>query len=88
MTHAGCQLSMNQIFIKWSQWLPPKELGGGIWYNAKSSVSLTQKLTSNKKSGEAYVDTKTCKNKSISLTPLSKDEIYRISMEGKRGLDP
>src|ERR687887_370718 len=29
----------------------------------------------------------TCKNKSISLTPLSKDEIYRISMEGKRGLE-
>ena len=85
MTHAGCQLSMNQIFIKWSQWLPPKELGGGIWYNVKSSVSLTQKLTSNMKSGEAYVDTKACKNKSISLTPLSKDE---ISMESKRGLDP
>jgi Zn finger protein HypA/HybF involved in hydrogenase expression len=30
----------------------------------------------------------TCKNKSISLTPLAKDEIYRISVEGKRGLDP
>lgn len=29
----------------------------------------------------------TCKNKSISLTPLAKDEIYRISMEGKRGLE-
>ena len=29
----------------------------------------------------------TCKNKSVSLTPLAKDEIYRISMEGKRGLE-
>jgi hypothetical protein len=28
-----------------------------------------------------------CKNKSISLAPLAKDEIYRISMEGKRGLE-
>jgi MinD superfamily P-loop ATPase len=28
----------------------------------------------------------TCKNKSISLIPLAKDEIYAISMEGKRGL--
>ena len=26
-----------------------------------------------------------CKNKSISLTPLAKDEIYGIAMEGKRG---
>jgi hypothetical protein len=29
----------------------------------------------------------TCKNKSISLTPLAKDEIYTIAMEGKRGLE-
>jgi hypothetical protein len=29
----------------------------------------------------------TCKNKSISLIPLAKDEIYTISMEGKRGLE-
>jgi hypothetical protein len=28
-----------------------------------------------------------CKNKSISLIPLAKDEIYRISMECKRGLE-
>ena len=28
----------------------------------------------------------TCKNKSISLIPLAKDEIYTIAMEGKRGL--
>jgi hypothetical protein len=28
-----------------------------------------------------------CKKKSISLIPLSKDEISRMSMEGKRGLD-
>ena len=29
----------------------------------------------------------TCKNKNISLTPLAKDEMYRISMESKRGLE-
>jgi hypothetical protein len=29
----------------------------------------------------------TCKNKSISLIPLAKDEIYTIAMEGKRGLE-
>jgi hypothetical protein len=31
----------------------------------------------------------TCKNKSISLTPLAKDEIYTIAMQGKskRGLE-
>jgi hypothetical protein len=29
----------------------------------------------------------TCKNKSVSLTPLAKDEIYRIAIEGKRGLE-
>ena len=29
----------------------------------------------------------TCKNKSISLIPLAKDEIHTIAMEGKRGLD-
>ena len=29
-----------------------------------------------------------CKNKSISLTPLCKDEICIISIEGKRGPDP
>ena len=29
----------------------------------------------------------TCKNKSISLIPLAKDEIYTISTEGKRGLE-
>ena len=28
-----------------------------------------------------------CKNKSISLIPLAKDEIYTIAMEGKRGLE-
>jgi hypothetical protein len=28
-----------------------------------------------------------CENKSISLISLSKDEISRMSMEGKRGLD-
>ena len=30
----------------------------------------------------------TCKNKGISLTPLAKYEVYIISIEGKRGLDP
>ncbi len=29
----------------------------------------------------------TCKTKNISLTPLAKDEMYRISMERKRGLE-
>jgi hypothetical protein len=29
----------------------------------------------------------TCKNKSISLIPLAKDEIYTIAMEGKGGLE-
>jgi hypothetical protein len=29
----------------------------------------------------------TCKNKSISLIPLAKDEIYTIAMEGKCGLE-
>ena len=29
----------------------------------------------------------TCKNESISLIPLAKDEIYTIAMEGKRGLE-
>ena len=29
----------------------------------------------------------TCKNKSISLIPLAKDEIYTIAMEDKRGLE-
>ncbi|MFL6506517.1 MAG: hypothetical protein ACJ704_01070 [Nitrososphaeraceae archaeon] len=29
----------------------------------------------------------TCKNKSISLIPLAKDEIYTIAMEGKRGVE-
>src|SRR5919108_4608194 len=29
----------------------------------------------------------TCKNKSISLIPLAKDEIYTIAMQGKRGLE-
>jgi hypothetical protein len=29
----------------------------------------------------------TCNNKSISLIPLAKDEIYTIAMEGKRGLE-
>ena len=29
----------------------------------------------------------TCNNKSISLVPLAKDEIYTIAMEGKRGLE-
>jgi hypothetical protein len=29
----------------------------------------------------------TCKNKSISLIPLAKDEIYTIAMEGTRGLE-
>jgi hypothetical protein len=29
----------------------------------------------------------TCKNKSISLIPLAKDEIYTIVMERKRGLE-
>ena len=28
-----------------------------------------------------------CKNKSISLVPLAKDEVYTIAMEGKRGLE-
>jgi hypothetical protein len=28
-----------------------------------------------------------CKNKSISLVPLAKDEGYTIAMEGKRGLE-
>src|SRR5919202_422611 len=28
-----------------------------------------------------------CKNKNISLTTLAKDEMYRISMESKRGLN-
>ena len=28
-----------------------------------------------------------CKNKSISLTLLAKNEMYRISMESKRGLE-
>jgi hypothetical protein len=28
-----------------------------------------------------------CKNKSISLIPLAKDEGYTIAMEGKRGLE-
>ena len=28
-----------------------------------------------------------CKNKCISLIPLAKDEMYRISMESKRGLE-
>ena len=30
----------------------------------------------------------TCKNKSISLTPLAKDEIYTIAMEGKSKRGP
>jgi hypothetical protein len=29
----------------------------------------------------------TCKNKSISSTPLAKDERYTIAMEGRRGLN-
>jgi hypothetical protein len=29
----------------------------------------------------------TCKNKSISLIPLAKDEGYTIAIEGKRGLE-
>ena len=28
-----------------------------------------------------------CKNKSISLVPIAKDEGYAIAMEGKRGLE-
>jgi hypothetical protein len=28
-----------------------------------------------------------CKNKSISLVPLAKDEEYTIAIEGKRGLE-
>jgi hypothetical protein len=43
--------------------------------------------SSNNNNFQQQICTTCKKNKSISLTLLSKDEIYRMSIEGKRGLD-
>jgi hypothetical protein len=51
-------------------------------------ATIFQRLdTSSNNNGESLEQCPLCKNKSVSLVPLAKDEGYTIAIEGKRGLE-
>ncbi|MFL6369927.1 MAG: hypothetical protein ACJ72F_03745, partial [Nitrososphaeraceae archaeon] len=54
-------------------------------YSIKQEEYIVESSNSNNPQRQIYP---TCKNKSISLTPLAKDEIYTIAMEGKSKRGP
>jgi hypothetical protein len=58
-----------------------------IFHKATIKQEQEEYVTESRKNNLQQQICPACKNKSISLSPLAKDEMYRISMESKRGLE-
>ena len=50
-------------------------------------ATIFQRLDVSNNNSDSREQCQLCKNKSISLVPLAKDEGYTIAIEGKRGLE-
>ena len=50
-------------------------------------ATLLQRLDASNNNSDGFQACQLCKNKSILLIPLAKDEVYTIAIEGKRGLE-
>jgi hypothetical protein len=50
-------------------------------------ATIFQRLDARNNNSDGLEQCPFCKNKSISLVPLAKDEGYTIAIEGKRGLE-
>jgi hypothetical protein len=59
-----------------------------VFHKAAIKEEQEEDIIESSNSNNLYQTCPTCKNKGISLTPLSKYEMYRMSIEDKPRLDP